>query len=195
MKRVILSAAIAIIVALAFVSGVYVNTLLQTRHSPTSTSNCLISVPWATWVADQTINSSFVGFVERFPNGTASVLPAGTCPQLVPANLYSVVSGVETNSNFTKAENGSRYFFFDLTNSSTSGVSNSSGPYSLAWTNLYFYDWSHVHENVFPCGYDYFSISEIVVIVPVNSQGYHLSNATVSNPKIFDMNACQGAAR
>lgn len=193
MKRVILLAVIAIIVALALVSGVYIYTLLRTGHTTTN-SNCLVSVSMDTYGAGLIVNNSFIGFIEKYPNGIESVFPAESCPQPVPSNLYSLVSAVEMNSNFTRAENGSQYLFWTFTNSTASHV-GSSGYVSQSSTNLYFNNWNQMHEFVSTCGYDYYNITQIVVNVPVNSQGYDLSNATVSNATTFEMNACQGAAR
>ncbi|MGI0091573.1 MAG: hypothetical protein ACREBS_07685 [Nitrososphaerales archaeon] len=193
--RTLATAAIAIIAALSIGLGVYIiQPQLGTAHTSTTSSNCLVSVLWQAYGAGPIVNSSFIGFVETYPNGTESIFPAESCPQPVPSSLYSLVSAIETNSNFTRAENGSQFLFWTFTNSSASHV-GSSGYVSEAWTNLYFNSWSHVHEFVNTCGYDYYNISQIVVNVPVNSQGYDLSNATVSNAAPFEMNACQGAAR
>jgi hypothetical protein len=73
-------------------------------NSPT----CVVEVPDSVSIGSWS-NSTMQGSAVTFSNGTEIVFPADTCVRPVHPSIYALDLAVESNANFTRAENGSRF--------------------------------------------------------------------------------------
>src|SRR5580658_1472269 len=76
---------------------------------PTSTV-CVLSVPENATVT-QTNNSTNVGSVMTFQNGTSYYFDAAKCPQPLQAQLYAIIYPIVIDPRFIAMENGTTYHY------------------------------------------------------------------------------------
>jgi hypothetical protein len=82
-----------------------------------TSSSCILSVPENATVT-QTFNSTNVGSVVIFQNGTSRYFDAASCPQPLQAQLYAIVYPIVTDPSFTAIENGTTYHYVGMASGS-----------------------------------------------------------------------------
>ena len=80
-------------------------------------SSCILSVPENATVT-QTSNSTKVGSVVTFQNGTSYYFDAAGCPQPLQAQLYAIVYPIVTDPSFAAMENGTTYHYVGMASGS-----------------------------------------------------------------------------
>jgi hypothetical protein len=70
--------------------------------------SCVVEIPNSASISSWS-NSTMQGSAVTFSNGTEIVFPADTCVRPVYSSIYALDLAIESNANFTRAENGPRF--------------------------------------------------------------------------------------
>ena len=96
---------------LAFLSGSGILVFSTSSMVTTVNANsptCVVQTPDSVSISSWS-NSTMQGSAVTFSNGTEIVFPADTCVRPVHPSVYALDLAIESNANFTRAENGSRF--------------------------------------------------------------------------------------
>lgn len=188
---------IALIIIVGF--GVYLSDTFSNNTLPRtslfsitpSNNNCLYEVP-ANATITPSSNSSTVGNIVQFTNGTRDYFPLNSCPQPVTPDVYALASVIIHNSTFISGENGSTFVV-----DTQAGITSQQGV--VTQSVVTFNDWSN--QTFEPCGQGtgWFleDLAQIQVGVPENQNGsFDFANLTISLVPSLQLNVfnCPAAA-
>ncbi len=181
-SKVLLGFIPLIIIALSF--GAYLDVSLPFGSSSgagnlsaSNSSACMIEVPSNSTI-DTFQNSTVMGYLVTYSNGSKTLFPAYFCPSPVHSDLFDIASTVEESSQFIAAENGTTIPIVPFIGGYSTDVNGSSVNYAV----LHFILFSNT--KIYPCGpQGYWSYEEraiIQVVIPIAPSGtYIFSSMTV----------------
>lgn len=89
----------------------------ENSTSESTSTLCILSIPENATIT-QTFNSTNLGSVVTFQNGTSYYFDAASCPQPLQAQLYAIVYPIVTDPSFTAVENGTAYHYVGMASGS-----------------------------------------------------------------------------
>lgn len=172
--KIVIGAVLAVVLGIALLAGIaYLPLNNQTTNTTVNVSplSCLFEVPINATIGTFQ-NSTMMGYMVTYANGSNTFFPAYSCPTPVHPDLFALTSTIEVNSQFVADENGTTIPVVPFIGGHSTEVNGS----TFNYVDLNFILFSN--EKLYPCGpngyWVYKELAKIQVSIPVDARGNYM---------------------